>query len=227
MVALRASQPHSKVPLGTGGERWGAEPTQGLHHNPTLVPMAGLDPAPPPAQLPHHTAGCGHQPLAPPEETGWEKLRLDRERLLFPLLTSLPVRTELRSTLSSGPALSRPPAGLSLSPPDKAGGTLRSSHGQNGHTRLWVSWPLISPEWLGRERGGSGDVHCDGHGCAAHPDLWSQEMGCGERGMGKGKWGMCRTGGCEEDVSKVKSSPRNRRRSYTRHRLPWDLHNQK
>lgn len=85
MVALRASQPHSKVPLGKGGERWGAEPTRGLHHNPTLVPMAGLDPAPPPAQLPHHTAGCGHQPLAPPEETGWEKLRLDRERLLFPL----------------------------------------------------------------------------------------------------------------------------------------------
>lgn len=48
-------------------------------------------------------------------------------------------------------------------------------------------------------------------------------------GVGNGKWemGYGRTGGCEEDVSKVKSSPRNRRRSYTRHWLPWDLHNQK
>lgn len=57
------------------------------------------------------------------------------------------------------------------------------------------------------------------------PRKWG--AGNGEWEMGNGKWGMGRMGGCEEDVSKVKSSPRNRRRSYTRHRLPWDLHNQK
>lgn len=93
-----------------------------------------------------------------------------------------------KHTLRSGPTLSHPPAGLSLPSPHKAGGTLRSSHGQNGNTWLRVSQPLICPEWLGHERSDSGDVHRDGHSCAAHPELRSQEMGCGKWQMGNGVW---------------------------------------
>lgn len=94
-----------------------------------------------------------------------------------------------------------------------------------------IAWPKWAHEALGWDVREVALGMCTVMGTAVLP-IWicgprKWGVGNGEWEMGNGKWGMGRMGGCEEDVSKVKSSPRNRRRSYTRHWLPWDLHNQK